>query len=142
MSTALAFVLNAAGASQTAVFVVSAIALGALATLIGQGTDELGERFGPATTGILQSGLGNLPELFISIFALQAGLVVVVQTALIGSILANTFLGLGLAFVVGGVRHGGQRVTPAQARLIATLLLLFLAAPPVPTPSTAPRGPG
>ena len=58
-------------------FVVSAVALAALATLIGQGTDELGERFGPATTGILQSALGNLPELFISIFALQAGLVVV-----------------------------------------------------------------
>ena len=106
ISTAiLSFVLNAIGASHTFVFVVSAIALAALAVLIGQGTDELGQRFGPATTGILQSALGNLPELFISIFALRAGLVVVVQTALIGSILANLLLVLGLAFLVGGLRH-------------------------------------
>ena len=109
----LAFALNGLGASQTVVFVVSAVALAALATLIGQGTDQLGQRFGPATTGILQSALGNLPELFISIFALQAGLVVVVQTALIGSILANTLLVLGLAFLVGGLRHGTQTLPRA-----------------------------
>ena len=63
-----------------------------------EATDQLGHRFGPGATGVLQSALGNLPELFISIFSLQAGLVVVVQTALIGSILANTLLVLGLAF--------------------------------------------
>ena len=53
-TAALAFGLNGAGASQTVVFVVSAVALAALATLIGQGTDQLGQRLGPATTGILQ----------------------------------------------------------------------------------------
>lgn len=141
VSTALAFALNAAGASQTAVFVVSAVALAALATLIGEGTDELGERFGPATTGILQSGLGNLPELFISIFALQAGLVVVVQTALIGSILANTLLVLGLAFFVGGLRHGTQTFQAPAVRTLATLLLLAVAALAVPTLATMPGEP-
>jgi len=141
LSTALVFALNAAGASQTAVFVVSAVALAALATLIGQGTDELGERFGPATTGILQSGLGNLPELFISIFALQAGLVVVVQTALVGSILANTLLVLGLAFFVGGLRHGTQTFQAPAVRTLATLLLLAVAALAVPTLATMPGEP-
>ena len=43
--------------------------------LVGDGTDQLGHRFGPNATGVLQSALGNLPELFISIFALRAGLV-------------------------------------------------------------------
>lgn len=141
VSTALAFALNAAGASQTAVFVVSAVALAALATLIGQGTDELGDRFGPATTGILQSGLGNLPELFISIFALQAGLVVVVQTALVGSILANTLLVLGLAFFVGGLRHGTQTFQAPAVRTLATLLLLAVAALAIPTLATMPGEP-
>ena len=141
VTTALAFGLNALGASQTVVFVVSAVALAALATLIGQGTDELGERFGPATTGILQSALGNLPELFISIFALQAGLVVVVQTALIGSILANTLLVLGLAFLIGGLRHGTQTFHAPAVRTLATLLLLAVAALAIPTLATMPGEP-
>ncbi len=137
----LAFALNGLGASQTVVFVVSAVALAALATLIGQGTDQLGQRFGPATTGILQSALGNLPELFISIFALQAGLVVVVQTALMGSILANTLLVLGLAFLLGGLRHGTQTFHAPSVRTLATLLLLAVAALAIPTLATMPGEP-
>ena len=136
-----AFVLNGVGASHTIVFIVSAIALAALAMLIGEGTDQLGQRFGPATTGILQSALGNLPELFISIFALQAGLVVVVQTALIGSILANVLLVLGLAFLFGGLRHGTQTFHAPAVRTMATLLLLAVAALAIPTLATAPGEP-
>ena len=76
----------------------------------------------PGATGVVQSALGNLPELFISIFALRAGLVVVVQTALIGSILANSLLVLGLAFTVGGLRHGSQKCGTGTTRLTAMLL--------------------
>src|SRR5712671_2199305 len=141
VTTILAFALNGFGANHTIVFIVSAVALAALAVLIGQGTDELGQRFGPATTGILQSALGNLPELFISIFALRAGLVVVVQTALIGSILANTLLVLGLAFLVGGLRHGTQTFHAPSVRTMATLLLLAVAALAIPTLATAPGEP-
>jgi Ca2+:H+ antiporter len=140
-TTILAFALNGLGASQTIVFIVSGVALAGLAVLIGQGTDELGQRFGPATTGILQSALGNLPELFISIFALRAGLVVVVQTALIGSILANLLLVLGLAFLIGGLRHGTQTFHVPSVRTLATLHLLAVAALAIPTLATAPGEP-
>src|SRR2546430_9873327 len=140
-ATILTFVLRSAGADEVGVFVVSALALGALAAIVGEATDELGYRFGPGATGVLQSALGNLPELFISIFALQAGLVVLVQTALIGSILANTLLVLGLAFIAGGLRHGVQRFTRERPRLIATLLLLAVAALAIPTLATAPGAP-
>ena len=92
--------------------------------MVGEGTDQIGARMSPAATGILQSGLGNLPELFIAIFSLQAGLVVVVQSALIGSILANSLLVLGIAFLVGGLRHGTQRFEGGNVRAIAMLLLL------------------
>jgi Ca2+:H+ antiporter len=135
------FGLDAVGASQTAVFAVSAVALAALATLIGEATEQLGIRFGPRTTGILQSALGNLPELFISIFALQAGLVVVVQTALIGSILANTLLVLGLAFLLGGLRNGTQTFHAPAVRTMAILLVLAVAALAIPTLATAPGAP-
>jgi Ca2+:H+ antiporter len=141
LAAVAAIVLDALEAPPTAVFVVAAIALGALAIVIGQGTEQLGVRFGPRTTGILQSALGNLPELFIAIFALQAGLVVVVQTALIGSILANTLLVLGLAFLLGGLRHGTQRFHAPAVRTMAILLVLAVAALAIPTLATAPGAP-
>ena len=140
-ATLVAFTLSAASVDHTVVFVISAAALAGLAALIGQGTEQLGHRFGPHATGILQSALGNLPELFISIFALQAGLVVVVQTALIGSILANTLLVLGLAFFLGGLKHGTQQFHAPSVRTLATLLVLAVAALAIPTLATAPGAP-
>src|SRR5256884_3089689 len=140
-ATVVPFALQVACADHVVVCVASAVALAALAALVGEGTEQLGHRFGAGATGVLQSALGNLPELFISIFALQAGLVVLVQTALIGSILANTLLVLGLAFIAGGLRHGVQRFVRERVRLIATLLLLSVAALTIPTLATAPGAP-
>ena len=113
-------------------FVVSAVALGVLAGVVGRSVDHLSDRFGPGSTGLVQAALGNLPELFFSIFALRAGLLGVVQSALVGSILANVLLILGLAFVVGGVQHGTQRFAAAEARSVALLLLLAVAILSVP----------
>jgi Ca2+:H+ antiporter len=95
--------------------------------------EQLGDRFGPGATGVLQSALGNLPELFISLFALKAGLVAVVQAALIGSILANLLLVLGLCFVVGGLKHGTQSLDSARARGITVMLLVSVAAMVMPS---------
>src|SRR5690349_2797972 len=67
-------------------FVVSAAAVCLLASLVGRSVEQLGDRFGPGATGVLQSALGNLPELFICIFALKSGPVDVVRAAPIGSI--------------------------------------------------------
>jgi Ca2+:H+ antiporter len=116
-----------------ATFVVSAAALAALAALVGQSLEQVGERLGPSATGLLQSALGNLPELLVGIFALRAGLVDVVRAALVGSILANTLLVLGVAVLAGGLRHGTQRFPSDQPRMIGTLLLLAVAALLVPT---------
>jgi Ca2+:H+ antiporter len=135
------FVGRLAAAPEVLVFVLSAIALAGLAGLVGEGTDQLGARLGPGATGVLQSALGNLPELFISIFALQAGLVTVVQTALIGSILANSLLVLGLAFLLGGLRHGVQTFEAAPVRMMAILLVLAVGALLIPTLATEPGAP-
>lgn len=129
----LAGVAHYADWTAVLAFVVSAIAVTLLATLVGRSVDQLGDRFGPGATGVLQSALGNLPELFISIFALKAGLVGVVKAALIGSILANLLLVLGLAFLVGGLRHGTQKLDSERARTIAVLMLLSVAALAIPS---------
>jgi Ca2+:H+ antiporter len=140
-ATVASFGLRAGGASSVVVFVVSAVALACLATVVGSGTDQIGLRLGPGLTGVLQGALGNLPELFISLFALQAGLVVVVKTALVGSILANSLLVLGFAFFLGGYKHGVQRFSAESTRLVATLLVLAVAAIAIPTLATQPGAP-
>jgi Ca2+:H+ antiporter len=129
----VAGVAAAAAPRNVATFALSGVALAALAALVGQSIEQVGERLGPGATGLLQSGLGNLPELFVGIFALRAGLVGVVRAALVGSILANTLLVLGVAFVAGGLRHGTQRFASESPRMIGTLLLLAVAALLVPT---------
>ena len=114
-------------------FLVSAAAVCLLASLVGRSVEQLGDRFGPGATGVLQSALGNLPELFICIFALRSGLVDVVRAALVGSILANLLLVLGLAFLVGGLKHGTQQLGSERARTIVVLMVLSVTAMAIPS---------
>ena len=121
------------GAGSTLAFVCAGLAVAVLAALVGRSVEQLGDRFGAGATGVLQSALGNLPELFIALFALKAGLVLVVQAALIGSILANLLLVLGCAFTVGGALHGPQHIDSERARSTTVLMLLAVAAMVVPS---------
>lgn len=120
-------------ANAVVAFLVAAAAIAMLAQLVGNATDQLGGRVGSSAAGVVQSGLGNLPELFISLFALQEGLVRVVQAALVGSVIANGVLVLGIAFLAGGIKHGTQRFDYPRARLIATLTVLAAAILSMPT---------
>src|SRR3954452_20057741 len=129
----LAGLAHYGGWASVPAFVVSAGAVAVLASLVGRSVEQLGDRFGPGATGVLQSALGNLPELFICIFALKAGLVDVVRAALVGSILANLLLVLGIAFVVGGLRHGTQQLGSERARTIVVLMLLSVSAMAIPS---------
>lgn len=116
-----------------AALVCCSLAIAVLAMLVGRSVEQLGDRFGPGATSVLQTALGNLPELFIAIFALRAGLVAVVQAALIGSILANLLFVLGLCFVVGGLRHGRQQIGSRRARHITVLMVLSVAGMVLPS---------
>src|SRR5436190_14919446 len=112
------------GVNSIIVFLITAAALVLLAMTVGHATEQLGSRLGPGVTGILQSALGNLPELFVAIFALRAGLDKVVQAALVGSILANSLLVFGLALLFGGLKNGTQKFNSESPKMIATLMLL------------------
>jgi Ca2+:H+ antiporter len=126
-------VAHFADATPVLAFLVAAAAIALLAHLVGAATDQLGSRVGSSAAGVVQSALGNLPELFIALFALNAGLVGVVQAALVGSVIANGVLVLGLAFLVGGLRNGVQTFDAARARIIATLAVLAAAILSMPT---------
>jgi Ca2+:H+ antiporter len=125
--------LVAAGAGDVARFVVAALALAALAGLVGESLEQLGRRLRPGPTGLIQASLGNLPELLVAIFALRQGLTQVVQAALIGSVLANLLLVLGIAFLTGAGRHGTQSFGPEAPRMSVALLTLAVGSLAVPT---------
>jgi Ca2+:H+ antiporter len=131
--TVVAGVLDYGSVSEVGTFIVSGLALAVLAALVGRSVDQVADRLGSGATGVVQSALGNLPELFVCIFALRQGLVKVVEAAIIGSILGNILLVLGLAFVVGGLKHGRQSFDGARARGLIALMLLAVAAMLVPS---------
>lgn len=130
---ALAAVTRYVDLGSVTAFVISAVAIAILATVVGRSVDQLGDRLGAGATGVLQGALGNLPELFVGIFALRAHLIGVVQAAIVGSILGNLLLILGAGFFVGGLRHGTQRFDSTRARTISALMLLAVAGMLVPS---------
>lgn len=135
--TAAAGILHTTGGSPVIPFAAAGIALAALASLVGRSVEALGDRLGAGATGVLQSFLANLPEIFVVLFALKAGLYEVVKATIVGSILANVLLIAGLGFLIGGLRHGRQSFSPTSSRQLGLLLILGVFALAVPTVTSA-----
>lgn len=125
--------LHFLGGGPVVQFFFSAAALSLLAMNVSTGTEQVGAHLSPGATGIMQAALGNLPELLVCAFSLRAGLVNVVHATLIGSILANSLLVLGLAILVGGIKHGRLSFDAEAPRMIASMMMLAVAALAVPT---------
>jgi Ca2+:H+ antiporter len=109
-----------------AAFVLAGLALAGAAWVVSFATEQVGERLGTAATGLLQATLGNLPEFFVVIFALNAGERVVAETAILGSILVNALFVLGLVIVAGSLRAEDRvmRFSPRLPNDAATLLMI------------------
>jgi Ca2+:H+ antiporter len=114
------------GVSNIAAFVMATLALAGMAWLVSFATEHVGRRLGPGPTGVMQATLGNLPEFFVVLFALNAGQLVVAETAIIGSIMVNALLVLGLVIIAGSrrARDGFMRFSPRLPNDTATLLLI------------------
>jgi len=102
----VAFVLERVeGISAPVHFLVAALAIIPVARLIGTSTEHLSHHTGETVGGLLNAMFGNLPELIICVVALQAGLYSMVSASLVGAILFNLLLVLGLSFLLGGMRY-------------------------------------
>ena len=118
---------------DVALFAVSAAALVPLAWLIGEATDHAGRHTGPGIGGFLNASFGNAPELIIALFAVSSGLPNVVRGSLVGSVVSNLLLVLGLAVLAAPDRD--RKIDRAslltQVGLVLAAFLLFLV-PAVP----------
>lgn len=112
------------GAAPLLVFILSALAILPLSTLLGDATEHLAAYAGPTVGGLLNATLGNLAELIIAIIALRAGLLDLVKASITGSIIGNLLLVLGVAQVVGGMKYKTQKFSTHLAGMNSALLLI------------------
>ncbi|MCB9457768.1 MAG: calcium/proton exchanger [Anaerolineaceae bacterium] len=115
------------------IFIFAALAVIPLADLVGEATEELAVYTGPKLGGLLNATLGNAAELIITVFAINEGLIDLVKASIIGSILGNLLLVLGLSILLGGIRNGMQTFDRRTAGLNATMLILAVVALMVPS---------
>jgi Ca2+:H+ antiporter len=114
------------------IFLCAAFSIIPVARLIVQSTEKIALRTGDAIGGLLNSTFGNAPELIIAFVALRAGLTDMVRASLVGAILANLLLGLGLAFLLGGFRYHTQEFNPRAAGMQASMMMLAVISLMVP----------
>ncbi|HEY1161519.1 MAG TPA: calcium/proton exchanger [Candidatus Dormibacteraeota bacterium] len=114
------------------VFITSGLAIVPLAGLIGQSTEQIANRVGPRLGGLLNATFGNITELIVCVLLIEADNFFIVKASLIGSILGNLLLVLGISFIVGGFRHKEQHFNPRAAGVHSASLLLAVAGLMVP----------
>src|ERR1700755_1605291 len=95
--------------SAPVLFFMAAVSIVPIAAQIVGATEQLATRTGDAVGGLLNATFGNAPELIIAFVALKAGLLEMVRASLVGAILANLLLALGIGFLTGGLRYKDQK---------------------------------
>ena len=114
-------------------FLVAALAIIPVARLIGHSTEHLSHYTGDSIGGLLNATFGNLPELIICVVALKAGLYSMVAASLVGAILFNLLLVLGLSFLVGGLRHHTLEFNTRATRVYSTMMFIAVISMALPS---------
>jgi Ca2+:H+ antiporter len=130
---AIAVAMKAASVRGEFVFGAASVALMGLAWLLGEATDQAGNTAGPRTSALLNATFGNLPEVVIVILAINAGLDDIARASIIGSVIGNVLLILGLSLIVGGWKNGIQTFNERVAATNSSMLILGVAGLGFPT---------
>jgi Ca2+:H+ antiporter len=131
--TVLAPILDVLHLPPLLIFLVAGLGILPLAALIGVAVERIAEHTGERIGGLLFATFGNATELIIGILALSQGLVQVVRASIIGSIIANVLLVLGVSVCVGGFKHGRLQFDGRHANQYGSLLGLSIAGLLLPT---------
>lgn len=131
-----------AGQLEYWVFGLALVALIPLAQAINDITEGLAPYLGKITRGLIEATFGNMPEIAIGLFLLikaqeSAALLetnfVIIRGLLIGSVINNTLLVLGVAVTSGALRNGRMRFNANQAAGFASMLALAVVGLALPT---------
>ncbi len=116
-----------------AIFVTAVLALIPLTNHIAKSTQQLSLRTSTIAGSLLNATFGNTSEFMIAIFAIQAGLVEMVKASMIGSIILNILLLIGLSMLFGGFKYREQKFNRDSAGVASTMLLIAVAGLSLPT---------
>jgi len=109
-------------------FFLSVAAVIPLAGLIGSATEQLANRFGARTGGLLNATFGNAPDFLVGFFGVQRGLIPLVKATLIGALISNSALIMGLCYISAGLIYGRPKFRRTEAGHHSVLMLLTVAA--------------
>ncbi|KKA30038.1 hypothetical protein TD95_001508 [Thielaviopsis punctulata] len=119
---------------STLVFSINFFAIIPLAAVLSFATEEISMKLGETLGGLLNATFGNAVELIVSIVALRDGQIEVVQASMLGSILSNLLLVMGMCFFFGGLKNmndtngHGREQTFASATAQTTCSMMTLSA--------------
>ena len=125
--------MNYTGFDGKIIFAVNFIAIIPLANMLSNATEEIALRTGETLGGLINATFGNAVELIVAVIALIHKEYIIVQTSLIGSILSNLLLVLGMCFFFGGFNRPKQSFNQVVAQTAASLLALAVASNIIPT---------
>lgn len=126
-------IVKAIGLNPAVVFAMNAVAIIPLAGLLSHATESVASRLGDTIGALINVTFGNAVELIIFIIALVKNEIRIVQASLLGSILANLLLILGMAFLLGGLRFQEQIYNSTVTQMSACLLSLSVTSLLLPT---------
>jgi Ca2+:H+ antiporter len=119
--------------NDTVTFITSILAIVPLARIMGYTTKEISLQTNPTVSGLFSATFGNAIELIIAVLALRAGLIQVVQASIIGSIIGNILLLVGLSIFAGGLRYKNQRFNNETIAVSSTMLIIVVAGLAIPS---------
>jgi Ca2+:H+ antiporter len=124
---------EAAGLDPAIIFAMNAVAIIPLAGILSHATESVASRLGDTIGALINVTFGNAVELIIFIIALVKNEIRIVQASLLGSILANLLLIMGMAFLSGGLRFQEQIYNSTVTQMSACLLSLSVVSLLLPT---------
>ncbi len=131
--------------NESMAFFASLVAIMPLAFLMGRATEEIALYTSESLGGLLNATFGNAAEMIIALLAIYAAsqavsgsdtetlMIGLVQASLIGSILGNLLLVMGLAFLWGGINYSEQKFSDSQVSSNGSLMLLAMIVLIIPT---------
>lgn len=129
----ISFILYFFTKEDTLIFLATVLGIVPLARIMGYSTKEISLQTNPTVSGLFSATFGNAVELIIAILALNAGLIQVVQASIIGSIIGNILLLVGLSIFAGGLRYKNQRFNNESIAVSSTMLIIVVAGLAIPS---------
>lgn len=126
-------ILHFLAVSESIQFVIAVLSIVPLAHFIGKATESISLLTNPTVGGFVNATFGNIVELIIAIFAINVGLVDVVKASIIGSIISNILLLIGLSMFFGGLRFKEQVFNTQAAGVSSTMLIIAVVGLSIPT---------